>query len=155
MRLSDFGAIDRNYPLPLASIQPTDDHQEMKQFRFADKPTKCAYMWRDIERRAAMYGIPARSLHHILSSSRSSEPSGVVGMREGWARIRARGLRRWFDLGREDRERAPCIGSFARWTRSQRVPPFANAADAKTFLMAETDTAEAWHFRFTDVHGWS
>jgi 2-hydroxychromene-2-carboxylate isomerase len=32
--------------------------QEMKHVPFADKPTKFAYMWRDIERRAAMYDIP-------------------------------------------------------------------------------------------------
>ena len=30
--------------------------QEMKHVPFADKPTKSAYMWRDIERRAAMCG---------------------------------------------------------------------------------------------------
>ena len=34
--------------------------QEMKHVPFADKPTKSAYMWRDIERRAAMYGIPVK-----------------------------------------------------------------------------------------------
>lgn len=34
--------------------------QEMKHVPFADKPTKLVYMWRDIERRAALYGIPAR-----------------------------------------------------------------------------------------------
>jgi len=33
--------------------------QEMKHVPFADKPTKSAYMWRDIARRADMYGIPA------------------------------------------------------------------------------------------------
>src|SRR5262249_13316624 len=32
--------------------------QEMKHVPFADKPTKSVYMWRDIERRAAMYDIP-------------------------------------------------------------------------------------------------
>src|SRR5690349_12015742 len=34
--------------------------QEMNHVPFADKPAKSAYMWRDIERRAAMYGIEAR-----------------------------------------------------------------------------------------------
>lgn len=32
--------------------------QEMKHVPFADEPTKSAYMWRDIARRAGMYGIP-------------------------------------------------------------------------------------------------
>ena len=31
--------------------------QEMNHVPFADKPAKSAYMWRDIERRAAMYGL--------------------------------------------------------------------------------------------------
>jgi len=34
--------------------------QEMKHFPFADKPAKLAYMWRDIERRASMHGLPFR-----------------------------------------------------------------------------------------------
>jgi uncharacterized protein (DUF2235 family) len=29
----------------------------MKHVPFGDKPTKLAYLWRDIKRRAAMYGI--------------------------------------------------------------------------------------------------
>jgi 2-hydroxychromene-2-carboxylate isomerase len=33
---------------------------EMKHIPFADKPKKSAYMWRDIERRSAMYGLVAR-----------------------------------------------------------------------------------------------
>ena len=32
--------------------------QGMKHVPFADKPAKMAYMWRDIERRAEVYGIP-------------------------------------------------------------------------------------------------
>ena len=33
---------------------------EMDNRPFADKPAKMAYMWRDIERRAGMYGLTAR-----------------------------------------------------------------------------------------------
>ena len=33
--------------------------QEMKHVPFADKPAKLQYMWRDLERRAAMYGTAA------------------------------------------------------------------------------------------------
>jgi len=32
--------------------------KEQKNFPFSNKPVKTAYMWRDIERRAGMYGIP-------------------------------------------------------------------------------------------------
>src|SRR5438067_12878176 len=38
--------------------------QEMKHVPFADKPAKSAYMWRDIERCAVMYGIPVLLLEH-------------------------------------------------------------------------------------------
>src|SRR5262249_18955658 len=34
--------------------------QEMNHVPFADKPAKMAYMWRDVGRRAEMYGIPAK-----------------------------------------------------------------------------------------------
>ena len=34
--------------------------QEMKDVPFADKPATFAYMWRDVEHRAAMYGLPAQ-----------------------------------------------------------------------------------------------
>jgi len=44
--------------------------QEMKHVPFADKPAKSAYMWRDIERRAAMYGMPTSCPRLIPRSSR-------------------------------------------------------------------------------------
>jgi 2-hydroxychromene-2-carboxylate isomerase len=60
--------------------------QEMRHVPFADKPTKSAYMWRDIERRAAMYDIPVSlpapypAKHSIVANLVAS-----VGMRQGWA----------------------------------------------------------------------
>jgi 2-hydroxychromene-2-carboxylate isomerase len=59
--------------------------QEMKHVPFADKPTKSAYMWRDIERRAAMYGIPA-SLPAPYPAKQSIMANVVAsaGMRQGW-----------------------------------------------------------------------
>ena len=37
---------------------------EMNNVPFATKPIKAAYMWRDIERRAAMYAWPPECLRH-------------------------------------------------------------------------------------------
>jgi len=34
--------------------------KEQKNYPFSNKPIKAAYMWREIERRAARYGIPVR-----------------------------------------------------------------------------------------------
>jgi len=54
--------------------------KEMNHVPFADKPAKCAYMWRDIERRAAMYGIPARlhAIPHRKFRARCSPPQSVT-----------------------------------------------------------------------------
>jgi hypothetical protein len=42
---------------------------------FADKPQKLAYMWRDIERRASMYDIPASlCLFQAKPRARRSQP---------------------------------------------------------------------------------
>ena len=48
--------------------------QEMKHVPFADKPAKSAYMWRDIERRAVMYGIPASLPAQPICASWAGEP---------------------------------------------------------------------------------
>src|SRR5947207_886750 len=75
--------------------------QEMKHVPFADKPTKSAYMWRDIERRAAMYGIPAQlPAPYPIADSERANLVAIVGMREGWGvdYVRA-AYRRWFQAG--------------------------------------------------------
>jgi 2-hydroxychromene-2-carboxylate isomerase len=77
--------------------------QEMKHVPFADKPTKSAYMWRDIERRAAMYGLQARlPAPYPAKQSVIANLIATVGMREGWGPdfIRA-AYQRWFQLGQE------------------------------------------------------
>src|SRR6185437_15858293 len=62
--------------------------QEMNHVPFADKPAKSAYMWRDIERRAAMYGIPARlPAPYPVKHSVVANLVASVGMSEGWAPI--------------------------------------------------------------------
>src|SRR5258708_40234026 len=59
--------------------------QEMKHVPFADKPTKLAYMWRDVEPRAAMYDIPAQlpapypSRHSVAGNL-----VRTIGVRAGW-----------------------------------------------------------------------
>jgi hypothetical protein len=62
--------------------------QEMKHVPFADKPAKLAYMWRDIERRAAMYGIPASlPAPYPAKNSMLANLVALVGMRQGWVSI--------------------------------------------------------------------
>ena len=82
--------------------------QEMKHVPFADKPAKLTYMWRDIERRAAMYGIPARlpapyPAKHSVVANRIA----ILGMREGWGRNLS----------------AQLIGAGSRWDRKLAMSP--------------------------------
>ena len=106
--------------------------QEMKHVPFADKPTKSAYMWRDIERRAAMYDIPV-SLPAPYPARQSIMANLVasVGMRQGWGVgfVRA-AYRRWLQLGQES------IG-----VDPQPALALANTAETKAALMEETGVA--------------
>ena len=71
---------------------------EMKHVPFADKPAKQAYMWRDVERRAGMYGIPLRvPAPYPVKQSVVANQVAVLGMREGWgpAYVEA-AYRQWF-----------------------------------------------------------
>jgi 2-hydroxychromene-2-carboxylate isomerase len=73
---------------------------EMKHIPFADKLKKSAYMWRDVERRAAMYGVPIRlPAPYPAKQSIMANLIAIVGMREGWGVDAA--YRRWLQLGQE------------------------------------------------------
>jgi 2-hydroxychromene-2-carboxylate isomerase len=77
--------------------------QEMKHVPFADKPAKSAYMWRDLARRAEMYGVPARTpAPYPARQSLLANRIAIFGLEEGWGIdfIRA-AYRRWLQLGQE------------------------------------------------------
>src|SRR4051794_7297407 len=64
-------------------IQPI--MKEQKNFPFSNKPVKAAYIWRDISRRAAHYGIPARIPAPYPSPSiELANRIAIAGQREGW-----------------------------------------------------------------------
>lgn len=119
--------------------------QEMKHVPFADKPAKSAYMWRDIERRAAMYGLPVSlPVPYPAKQSIVANLVAVVGMRQGWGVnfVRA-AYRRWFQLGQETGSE-PNVSESLReiGQKPQSVLALANATDTTTALMAETDVAK-------------
>jgi 2-hydroxychromene-2-carboxylate isomerase len=76
---------------------------EMDNIPFRTKPVKAAYMWRDIERRAAMYGLPARvPAPYPLARWDVANRVAVLGAVEGWVADYARATyRRWFEHGLE------------------------------------------------------
>ena len=76
---------------------------EMDNIPFRTKPVKAAYMWRDIERRAAMYGLrPRLPAPYPIAHWDEANRVAVLATREGWAADYARATyRRWFEDGLE------------------------------------------------------
>jgi 2-hydroxychromene-2-carboxylate isomerase len=118
--------------------------QEMKHVPFADKPTKSAYMWRDIERRAAMYGIPMKlPVPYPAKQSVVANLVATVGTRESWGAdfVRA-AYRRWFQRGEETGSEPNVSESLHDIGQEpKRVLALANSENTKATLTAETDAA--------------
>jgi 2-hydroxychromene-2-carboxylate isomerase len=118
--------------------------QEMKNVPFADKPAKCAYMWRDIERRAAKYGIITQlPAPYPAKQSIAANLVATVGMREGWGPDFVRSAyRRWFQQGQETGSEPNLSESLREIGQNPaRVLALSNSEDIRTSLNAETDTA--------------
>ena len=84
MRLADYAkenGVTFNWrPFDVRSIMI-----EQKNIPFRDKPVKAAYMWRDIERRAAMYGLTASlPAPYPLKELALANQIALLGRREGW-----------------------------------------------------------------------
>jgi 2-hydroxychromene-2-carboxylate isomerase len=120
--------------------------QEMNHVPFADKPAKSAYMWRDIERRAAMYGIEARlPAPYPAKQSIVANLVATVGMNEGWGSdfVRA-AYRRWI-VGGQETGSEPNLSESLRdiGQDPDRVLKLAANDETKAMLSAETDAARA------------
>ncbi len=79
---------------------------EQNNIPFRDKPVKTAYMWRDMERRAALHGLPISvpapyPLPHLPFANQVA----LLGLREGWGAAYLRETyRRWFVDGKRPGE---------------------------------------------------
>ena len=118
--------------------------REMKHIPFADKPTKSAYMWRDIERRAAMYGTPVNlPVPYPAKQSLVANLVATVGMLESWGPdfVRA-AYRRWFQRGEETGSEPNVSESLHDIGQEpKRVIALANSENTKATLTTETDAA--------------
>jgi 2-hydroxychromene-2-carboxylate isomerase len=76
---------------------------EQNNIPFRDKPLKAAYMWRDIERRAAKYGLEAAiPAPYPLTQWDLANKIAVLAAREGWCEAYVtETYRRWFQQGQE------------------------------------------------------
>ena len=75
---------------------------EQNNIPFANKPAKLAYMWRDIERQAAKYGLPISvPAPYPLENLALANLVALLGMREGWGQdYTAETYRMWFVDGK-------------------------------------------------------
>ena len=74
---------------------------EQNNVPFSNKPIKSAYMWRDIERRAAGYGLtPKIPAPYPLSGLVLANQVAVLGRENGWVEAYTKATyRRWFEDG--------------------------------------------------------
>ncbi len=77
--------------------------REMDNIPFANKPVKAAYMWRDIERRAARYGLePRLPAPYPLKELDRANRVAIIAAQEGWCDPYLRATyRRWIEAGEE------------------------------------------------------
>jgi 2-hydroxychromene-2-carboxylate isomerase len=77
--------------------------REQNNSPFAGKPVKMGYMWRDIERRAALYDLPIKvPAPYPLKEFDLANKVALVGLAEGWGKpYIVASYRRWFVEGQE------------------------------------------------------
>ena len=77
--------------------------REQNNIPFANKPIKSQYMWRDIARRAALYGLEARvPVPYPLQEFDLANRLALLGLAEGWGKpYIVASYRRWFVDGQE------------------------------------------------------
>jgi len=118
--------------------------KEMNNIPFGNKPIKAAYMWRDIERRAEMYGVPIKvPAPYPLTEFDLANRVAIVGAGEGWCSDYARATyRRWFQLGQEAGSE-PNISDSLREIKQEpgRVLGLANSGAINERYEAATDEA--------------
>jgi len=118
--------------------------QEMDNIPFAGKPVKAAYMWRDLERRAAMYGLePVLPAPYPLKDFDRANRVAVLARRDGWARDYIReSYRRWFETGEPAGGEANLAGTLAALGRDPAAV-MAEAGDDAVEAAYKAATVEA------------
>lgn len=120
--------------------------REMKHVPFSDKPAKAAYMWRDIERRAAIYGLaPKVPAPYVAKQVPLGTQVAFLGMREGWGPDFVRSsYDRWFNRGEEpyvDSSLADTLGKLGK--DPARVIAAATGEENNRLLDEETELAKS------------
>lgn len=117
---------------------------EMDNIPFARKPVKARYMWRDIARRAEMYGLsPQLPAPYPLAEFDLANRVAVLAAAEGWCRDYIReAYRRWFEQGEAAGGMANLDGTLSSLGYDPRdVIDRANRPEVETAYLAATDEA--------------
>jgi 2-hydroxychromene-2-carboxylate isomerase len=119
---------------------------EMNNIPFAGKPSKLAYMWRDLARRAQLRGLdyagpPPYPLKDLARANRVA----LVAMREDWGADYVRAAyRRWFLEGKDASADDNVQASLAEVGQdAARIIAGADADETVAALAAETETAKS------------
>ncbi len=119
---------------------------EQNNIPFRGKPVKAAYMWRDIERRAAMYGLhPKLPAPYPLPEFDFANLIAIVGEGEGWcaAYVRA-AYRRWFEEGQVAGSEPNVSESLREIGQDpERIVALARGADAARRYQEATEEAKS------------
>jgi 2-hydroxychromene-2-carboxylate isomerase len=118
--------------------------REMDNIPFANKPAKAAYMWRDIDRRAARHGFtPRLPAPYPLKEFDRANRVAIVAAREGWCdAYLAATYRRWIEEGEEAGSEPNLSASIAEAGEvPSRVIGQARAEETETAYLAATDEA--------------
>ncbi|MCA1367488.1 2-hydroxychromene-2-carboxylate isomerase [Bradyrhizobium sp. BRP14] len=111
---------------------------------FADKPLKADYMWRDIERRAAKFGLPVRlPIPYPLPETEQANRVAVLAAGEGWCPAYAIATyRRWF-ADREPSGSEPNLSESIKEAGQDPARVLEQAASGATARALEAATGEA------------
>jgi 2-hydroxychromene-2-carboxylate isomerase len=117
---------------------------EQNNIPFRDKPVKAAYMWRDIERRAQMYGLIFRlPAPYPLPGLDLANRVALVGAQEDWGKAYSIATyRRWFGDG-EPAGEEPNLSASIREVGQDPARVLAQANTPETEAAYRTATEEA------------
>ncbi len=111
---------------------------------FTGKPVKSAYMWRDIERRAAKYHIHAKlPAPYPISDLALANQVALLGMQDGWGKAFTQNLYRiWFEERVEAGSEAAVSEALLRCQQDPRLM-LARARSPDSVKALETETVQA------------
>lgn len=118
--------------------------REMDNHYLAGKPAKDRYMWRDIERRAAILGVPANvPVPYPLTEFDAANRVAILGMQQGWgmAYVRVAYLR-WF-RDRQEPGREPTLSETLREIGQDPAAVIAQARSNEVMRDYDAATNEA------------